>query len=672
MQGQKKCMTKRIFIASMIALLCVMQSRAKEIKADEALARALSEMKYETQTRAAVGDYKLVRSEDHLYVFSTGKGFLLASADTRANAILGYTDNGTFDQVLLNPAFSEWLDQCKSALKWISEQPETDEPVEHEKMTTRSESFPKVVMPLLGSIAWDQSDPFNKYCPVVPKGNVGEGKLCYTGCVATALAQIMKYYEWPKRGTGTVSYTAETLGIKLSADLSQSNYKWDQMIPGYGGSYTDEQAKSVARLISDIGIACKMEYGGDGSGAFDQDAMFAVANNFSYNKGLKLRERFYYSTEEWNDMMKSELSQSRPLYYGGVTPKNYAGHAFVIDGYDSKGLYHVNWGWGGSGNGYYDINYMNPNGLKKDSSEGYSYYQSFFADLVPDKDGTSAATCEMVAWYYIFNEEKLSFEFDLDNKGLKPYSGKAGVAAYQNGEVIASVLEDVEDVVGFKQHKFDIPLSELGIDVDKLGNDTCQVYPVYDVEGELVQLKNFSAMSPFYNVYVDGDDLVIETDAANEPDFECLDFKKNKGSDVDEDILISGKVANNASHEYNLMVYLEVLDEDDESVFEAFDMAYLKNGESKTVKFVIPANTLEKGKKYSLYLAYEYGGYLFYFSDAITLEFPKEDGSVSISPIFDDSRSQDAKSVSFDLMGRPVKLLQSGKFYIHDGKKVIR
>lgn len=672
MWGQKKGMTKRIFIASMIALLCVMQSRAKEIKADEALARALSEMKYETQTRAAVGDYKLVRSEDHLYVFSTGKGFLLASADTRANAILGYTDNGTFDQVLLNPAFSEWLDQCKSALKWISEQPESDEPVVQEKMTTRSESFPKVVMPLLGSIAWDQSDPFNKYCPVVPKGNVGEGKLCYTGCVATALAQIMKYYEWPKRGTGTVSYTAENLGIKLSADLSQSNYKWDQMIPGYGGSYTDEQAKSVARLISDIGIACKMEYGGDGSGAFDQDAMFAVANNFSYNKGLKLRERFYYSTEEWNDMMKSELSQSRPLYYGGVTPKNYAGHAFVIDGYDSKGLYHVNWGWGGSGNGYYDINYLNPNGLKKDSSEGYSYYQSFFADLVPDKDGTSVATCEMVAWYYIFNGEKISFAFDLDNKGLKPYSGKAGVAAYQNGEVIASALEDVEDIVGFKQHKFDIPLSELGIDVDKLGNDTCQVYPVYEVGGELVQLKNFSAMSPFYNVYVDGDDLVIEPDAANEPDFECLDFKKNKGSDVDEDILISGKVANNAPHEYNLMVYLEVLDEDGESVFEAFDMAYLKNGESKTVKFVIPANTLEKGKKYSLYLGYEYGGYLFYFSDAITLEFPKEEGSVSISPIFDDSRSQDAKSVSFDLMGRPVKLLQSGKFYIHDGKKVVR
>lgn len=672
MQGQKKGMTKRIFIASMIALLCVMQSRAKEIKADEALARALSEMKYETQTRAAVGDYKLVRSEDHLYVFSTGKGFLLASADTRANAILGYTDNGTFDQVLLNPAFSEWLDQCKSALKWISEQPESDEPVVQEKMTTRSESFPKVVMPLLGSIAWDQSDPFNKYCPVVPKGNVGEGKLCYTGCVATALAQIMKYYEWPKRGTGTVSYTAETLGIKLSADLSQSNYKWDQMIPDYGGSYTDEQAKSVARLISDIGIACKMEYGGDGSGAFDQDAMFAVANNFSYNKDLKLRERFYYSTEEWNDMMKSELSQSRPLYYGGVTPKNYAGHAFVIDGYDSKGLYHVNWGWGGSGNGYYDINYMNPNGLKKDSSEGYSYYQSFFADLVPDKEGTSAATCEMVAWYYIFNEEKLSFEFDLDNKGLKPYSGKSGVAAYQNGEVIASVLQDVEDIVGFKQHKFNIPLSELGIDVDKLGNDTCQVYPVYEVGGELVQLKNFSAMSPLYNVFVDGGELVIEPDAANEPDFECLDFKKNKGSDVNEDILISGKVANNAPHEYNLMVYLEVLDEDGESVFEAFDMAYLKNGESKTVKFAIPANTLEKGKKYSLYLGYEYGGYLFYFSDAITLEFPKDEGQVSISPIFDDSRSQDAKSVSFDLMGRPVKLLQSGKFYIQDGKKVVR
>lgn len=672
MQGQKKGMTKRIFIASMIALLCVMQSRAKEIRADEALARALSEMKYETQTRASVGDYKLVRSEDHLYVFSTGKGFLLASADTRANAILGYTDNGTFDQVLLNPAFSEWLDQCKSALKSISEQPESDEPVEHEKMTTRSESFPKVVMPLLGSIAWDQSAPFNKYCPVVPKGNVGEGKLCYTGCVATALAQIMKYYEWPKRGTGTVSYTAETLGIKLSADLSQSNYKWDQMIPDYGGSYTDEQAKSVARLISDIGIACKMEYGGDGSGAFDQDAMFAVANNFSYNKGLKLRERFYYSTEEWNDMMKSELSQSHPLYYGGVTPKNYAGHAFVIDGYDSKGLYHVNWGWGGSGNGYYDINYMNPNGLKKDSSEGYSYYQSFFADLVPDKDGTSAATCEMVAWYYIFNEEKLSFEFDLDNKGLKPYSGKAGVAAYQNGEVIASVLEDVEDIVGFKQHKFNIPLSELGIDVDKLGNDTCQVYPVYEVGGELVQLQNFSAMSPCYNVFVDGGGLVIEPDAANEPDFECLDFKKNKGSDVNEDILISGKVANNAPHEYNLMVYLEVLDEDGESVFEVFDMAYLKNGESKTVKFAIPANTLEKGKKYSLYLGYEYGGFLFYFSDAITLEFPKEDGSVSIFPIFDDSRSQDTKSLSFDLMGRPIKLLQSGKFYIHDGKKVVR
>ena len=230
--------------------------------------------------------------------------------------------------------------------------------------------YPTMLPPLMTS-HWDQLEPYNRLCPTAKGG----GK-CYTGCVATAMAQVLNYHQTPEHGYGqrTIYYPYQnTTGEAVTADFENTYYDWDNMLDNYtAGNYNDQQALAVATLMRDCAVACDMMYGGyqeGGSGAYSQDAATGLQTYFGLMDAKCLeRDNYYngaknYSDAEWMDIVFSELNENGPLYYGGADSYQ-GGHAFVLHGYDATGKVYVNWGWSGDDDGYYDISLLNPSGYQ--------------------------------------------------------------------------------------------------------------------------------------------------------------------------------------------------------------------------------------------------------------------------------------------------------------------
>lgn len=195
---------------------------------------------------------------------------------------------------------------------------------------------------------WSQGDPYNMYCP---KNN---GETCYTGCVATAMAQVMKYYEYPSQGTGTGCYSLDGGGTYTQAAIS-GTYDWSKMKTKYMSGYSDSEAKAVATLMRDCGYSVNMQYSTEGSGTSDAYIPSALVYNFSYDSlAVNYIYRDFTTDDEWYSAIYTELSAKRPVIFSGQS-EDEGGHCFVLDGVDTDGKVHVNWGWGGQQDGFYDM-----------------------------------------------------------------------------------------------------------------------------------------------------------------------------------------------------------------------------------------------------------------------------------------------------------------------------
>lgn len=355
----------------------------------------------------------------YVYGISDG-GFVIASADDRAVSLLGYTDNGDFETATLNPAFKSWLADCIGVLNWLSEQPEGT--LQSNVAATRAETLTPVA-PLLGDIMWDQNAPYNNKTPM-RKNSKGEMVQAPTGCVATAIAQVMMYHQWPDKGTG--KHTNET-DPSQTVNFAESTYNWAAMKAKYKKDYTEAAAAAVAKLMADIGCAVDMNYGANDSGANDYGLMKGLAYYLRYNKALSRQIRNYYTTESWNQLLRSELDKKLPVLYGGSVSSG-GGHQFVLDGYDANGLYHVNWGWGGSGNGYFDINVLDPKfqGIGGFAG-GYVIGQTAIIGVKPDKDNSTVAKPQVEIYQEIdYNLQENEFTVYVSNHGLGDFKGEIG------------------------------------------------------------------------------------------------------------------------------------------------------------------------------------------------------------------------------------------------------
>ena len=260
-----------------------------------------------------------------------------------------------------------------------------------------------------------------------------KGKPYLVGCVAITMTQIMRYYKYPAAGKGSNSYTMN--GETLSADFSASPYQWDKMLPIYEkGKYTDEEAKAVSELMRQVGISVNMDYKPGFSSSYTMSAQNALINNFGYNPDMNRYTRNYYSEQEWMDMVFNELSQNRPIYYSGNDRNRENGHAFVIDGYDQDGKVHVNWGWGGFEDGYFDIGILTPK-----NSGDYSYYQDMIVGIQPQQQG--AWTSHLTLYYGSqltiekFSKRAISMgEAKVWNVSSTPVNGTLALVIEGNGQ----------------------------------------------------------------------------------------------------------------------------------------------------------------------------------------------------------------------------------------------
>lgn len=298
------------------------------------------------------------------YVFNApnGKGFTIASADDRLPSVLGFTDNGTFDEANLNDNLRYWLGEyTKEISGFLAKDPDV--------APYRAKARPMDYAPIepLCTTKWNQGKPFNNDCPYDSWAH----STSVTGCVATAMAQVMKYHNWPVNPTGS----------RNGYIFSNTTLKWEDMIDVYEDKkYSGTQAAAVAQLMRQCGASVDMQYSAYASGAYENDVQVALRTYFDYDPNLELHYRDYFTYSEWNKMVYDELSTNGPVFYCGQS--NAGGHAFVCDGYLGNNFYHFNWGWGGYQDGYFLLNALNPaTGGAGSSAGGYNANQSIMTGV---------------------------------------------------------------------------------------------------------------------------------------------------------------------------------------------------------------------------------------------------------------------------------------------------
>ena len=298
--------------------------------------------------------------EVHFYVFNSASigekgGFVIVGGDETARDILGYSTHGKFNYDSIPDNVRYWLlmydEQISQGIA------SSARPV--------SRVVSRATVPGLLSTTWNQDDPYNSELPSLGNGYTGRYALA-TGCVATAMAQVMKFHEYPQHGVGSKSYTGIN-NLTFEADFANTTYDWANMLDDYSSGYTATEAEAVGTLMYHCGVSVDMSYGqiyNGGSGAQTRKVPQALINTFGYDKEAGVRYRDYYSDEEWEDLIYDELAAGRPVLYSASSDEG--GHAFVCHGYDSDYDYFtINWGWGGDCDGYYPLS-----GTKALTTEG--------------------------------------------------------------------------------------------------------------------------------------------------------------------------------------------------------------------------------------------------------------------------------------------------------------
>ena len=290
---------------------------------------------------------------------------MILSADDVAPAVLGYSDSESFDTDDMPDNLRYWLDEYARQIAFAASKGMAAEP---KAVKQRADVAPKI------TTLWDQLEPYNDQTPY------HNGKQCPTGCVATALAQIMNYHKWPVKPTGKKTFTSYYVG-QLSIDFDQITFEWDKMLDRYYMTSPDENINAVATLMTAAGYASEMTYHQNSSGAAGNTAAAGLFTHFGYSKGMSLENRDWYGIEEWENLVYAELTENGPVYYEGTGSGG--GHAFVCDGYESEtGKFHFNWGWTGKGNGYYRLSALDPDYQGTGgNSLGYNYTQDIIRNL---------------------------------------------------------------------------------------------------------------------------------------------------------------------------------------------------------------------------------------------------------------------------------------------------
>ena len=325
--------------------------------------------------------------EPAFYVFTpqdnNAGGFVIVSGIEEAAPILGFSYTDVFDVNQIPPAMRYLLGKYKEEIDaYLSISPQ--EKQRHRYSSDRRQNLPVIgqgVSPLIQS-HWNQNAPFNNLCPM-------DGyERCVTGCTATSAAQVMKFYEYPSQGTGSISYTTETKQIPVSFNFSTTTFAWSRMLDSYSdGNYTSSQATAVATLMAACGAAFEMDYQSSSSGANVSKQMAGLISYLGYDTDMASLYRDYVTAEQWHTLILDQLNDRHPVIFSGQSGDG--GHSFILDGYinddPDNPSYHVNWGWGGYYDDYFKVSALDPEGQGiGGSSGGYKAQQCILFGCFPE------------------------------------------------------------------------------------------------------------------------------------------------------------------------------------------------------------------------------------------------------------------------------------------------
>lgn len=407
---------------------------ARQISPDEAMSAA-SDFLSSSELRTAVSansTLSLMKAPgvdkntavNPYYIFNRGDndGFVIISSDDRAPKILGYSDKGKFDFNNLPPQLSAMLEQYSeqiSSLTATSPDP---------SWSSNSRAISEGEGKLLETANWGQSYPYNAQCPVI------DGVQCPTGCVATAMAIVMKYHNWPE------------------------GYDWDAMPM----SMPENPMESLSSLMSDAGDAVYMNYSPYESGANMNWVGHRLQNRFKYSPECQYISSANFSYNEWVTLLKNNLDNDEPVIYGGTDLSNSLSHAFIIDGYKDD-LYHINWGWDGVCNGYFILSALTPN-----ESHNFSSDASMVINILPDKSGMeySEVFCDFGYFWSTYGllpgcfisksevNNQQSFDFSTPTYTLYPgFKGHVGIGLVDENNVIKEVIKTTDIITTWSDNE---------------------------------------------------------------------------------------------------------------------------------------------------------------------------------------------------------------------------
>lgn len=376
----------------------------------------------------------------YYYIFNRGgeQGFIIVSADSRTKKILAYSNEGHFDIESLAPEMKAWLGGYTEALSDLSMTPDSLLAQLNEGPLKRAvhddAGLAPEVKPLLGNICYAQTFPYNAKCP----------NKSLTGCVATGAAQIMRFYEFPKQPSGK-SHSYENEGETVSSSFT-TTYDWNNMLPTYSKTGGDEKENAaISQLMFDVGVACNMDYSPSGSSASRIDLAQALVEYFGYGNNMVNFRRDAFTPEDFVYYLKKELNEGRPVLMGGTDEEDF-GHCFVCDGYDTNGLFHFNWGWNGTSNGYFEITNLSPvrPGSRTGAVANYNENVTFIGGIQPPSannekvsvlsmKGLEAAPSGKKGGRVRVKVERVS------NCTIGNFTGNLGVALYKDGEMVKTL-----------------------------------------------------------------------------------------------------------------------------------------------------------------------------------------------------------------------------------------
>ena len=337
-----------------------------------------------------------VGSEDKAYyLFDNGgdNGFVIVSGDDRLPEVIGYATHGMLSEDNMPVQLKSLLDAFEKQYAAIADDDAKMEIAIAERKALAEVSLAAniTVSPLLGEIAWGQGTPFNDQCPLIGDTHA------LTGCVATAMAQVIGYHKYPSQLQADIpGYTTKSSITLPAISASEGVYDYTKMLPKYvTGSYTEEQGEDVAKLLYHCGCSVMMEYGVSGSGAVTKSVAAVLGKYFGYDSStLAFISREDYTLAQWCEILDHELTNSRPVLYDGSSATQ-GGHAFICDGADGSGFYHINWGWNGGANGYFDISLLNSS--EANTTSGEDGFNGGMGMLIGIKPSTSLEGAEPLA-----------------------------------------------------------------------------------------------------------------------------------------------------------------------------------------------------------------------------------------------------------------------------------